>query len=237
MPAALRRGRGRGASRRSPDDRNGPQARARHAPPALPQHGLAISSTCGKARLQGSDAGGRGRGPADGGHAETGPPGRPDGRTRLDRPRHRGAHRSGARSRPSFKFSTRPGSGSRWSATPFTGFRTSARRWCGRRDRGVQINVIVETPDKLEGQNEYSTLRALGDDVAGLLGGLLLAEGEAGQGRQRQGRHPARQVCRGRWPLAVPVVGQPHGVRLHDQHGVGRAGDGREAAGAGAGAF
>lgn len=32
--------------------------------------------------------------------------------------------------------------------------------------RGVQINVIVETPDKLEGENEYNTLRALGDDVA-----------------------------------------------------------------------
>jgi phosphatidylserine/phosphatidylglycerophosphate/cardiolipin synthase-like enzyme len=32
--------------------------------------------------------------------------------------------------------------------------------------RGVQINVIVETPDKLEGENEYNTIRALGDDVA-----------------------------------------------------------------------
>jgi phosphatidylserine/phosphatidylglycerophosphate/cardiolipin synthase-like enzyme len=32
--------------------------------------------------------------------------------------------------------------------------------------RGVQINVIVETPDKLEGENEYNTLRALGGDVA-----------------------------------------------------------------------
>jgi phosphatidylserine/phosphatidylglycerophosphate/cardiolipin synthase-like enzyme len=32
--------------------------------------------------------------------------------------------------------------------------------------RGVRINVIVETPEKLEGENEYSTLRALGDDVA-----------------------------------------------------------------------
>jgi len=32
--------------------------------------------------------------------------------------------------------------------------------------RGVQINVIVETPNKLEGQNEYDTIRALGDDVA-----------------------------------------------------------------------
>lgn len=32
--------------------------------------------------------------------------------------------------------------------------------------RGVRITVIVETPDKLEGENEYSTLRALGQDVA-----------------------------------------------------------------------
>jgi phosphatidylserine/phosphatidylglycerophosphate/cardiolipin synthase-like enzyme len=32
--------------------------------------------------------------------------------------------------------------------------------------RGVNISVIVETPDRLEGENEYNTLRALGDDVA-----------------------------------------------------------------------
>lgn len=32
--------------------------------------------------------------------------------------------------------------------------------------RGVRISVIVETPNKLEGENEYNTLRALGDDVA-----------------------------------------------------------------------
>lgn len=32
--------------------------------------------------------------------------------------------------------------------------------------RGVRIIVIVETPDKLEGENEYNTLRALGQDVA-----------------------------------------------------------------------
>lgn len=31
--------------------------------------------------------------------------------------------------------------------------------------RGVKINVIVETPDKLGGENEYSTLRALGAEV------------------------------------------------------------------------
>jgi phosphatidylserine/phosphatidylglycerophosphate/cardiolipin synthase-like enzyme len=33
--------------------------------------------------------------------------------------------------------------------------------------RGVRINVVVETPDRNEGENEYSTLRALGDEVAG----------------------------------------------------------------------
>lgn len=32
--------------------------------------------------------------------------------------------------------------------------------------RGVKITVVVETPDKLDVQNEYSTLHALGDDVA-----------------------------------------------------------------------
>jgi phosphatidylserine/phosphatidylglycerophosphate/cardiolipin synthase-like enzyme len=32
--------------------------------------------------------------------------------------------------------------------------------------RGVRISVVVETPDRNEGENEYSTLRALGDEVA-----------------------------------------------------------------------
>ena len=32
--------------------------------------------------------------------------------------------------------------------------------------RGVKITVILETPDRLEGQNEYSTLQALGPEVA-----------------------------------------------------------------------
>src|SRR5271157_2807436 len=32
--------------------------------------------------------------------------------------------------------------------------------------RGVKITVVVETPDKLDVQNEYSTIQALGDDVA-----------------------------------------------------------------------
>lgn len=32
--------------------------------------------------------------------------------------------------------------------------------------RGVKITVLVETPDRLTGQNEYSTLQALGPEVA-----------------------------------------------------------------------
>ena len=33
--------------------------------------------------------------------------------------------------------------------------------------RGVRLTVIVETPDRIEGQGEYSTIRALGREVAG----------------------------------------------------------------------
>lgn len=32
--------------------------------------------------------------------------------------------------------------------------------------RGVRLTVIVETPDKIEGEGEYSTIRALGQEVA-----------------------------------------------------------------------
>ena len=32
--------------------------------------------------------------------------------------------------------------------------------------RGVWITIIVESPDRIEGQNAYSTLKALGEDVA-----------------------------------------------------------------------
>jgi cardiolipin synthase A/B len=33
--------------------------------------------------------------------------------------------------------------------------------------RGVQLTVIVETPNKIEGEGEYSTIQALGQGVAG----------------------------------------------------------------------
>ncbi len=32
--------------------------------------------------------------------------------------------------------------------------------------RGVRLTVVVETPDRIEGQGEYSTIRALGQDVS-----------------------------------------------------------------------
>lgn len=32
--------------------------------------------------------------------------------------------------------------------------------------RGVRITVVIETPDRVEGEGEYDTLRALGNDVA-----------------------------------------------------------------------
>jgi phosphatidylserine/phosphatidylglycerophosphate/cardiolipin synthase-like enzyme len=32
--------------------------------------------------------------------------------------------------------------------------------------RGIKLTVIVETPDKIGGENEYNTLQALGDEVA-----------------------------------------------------------------------
>lgn len=33
--------------------------------------------------------------------------------------------------------------------------------------RGVQLTIVLETPDRIEGQGEYSTIRALGREVAG----------------------------------------------------------------------
>ena len=32
--------------------------------------------------------------------------------------------------------------------------------------RGVRVKIIVETPDKIQGEREYDTIRALGEDVA-----------------------------------------------------------------------
>ena len=32
--------------------------------------------------------------------------------------------------------------------------------------RGVRVGIVVETPDKIQGEREYDTIRALGEDVA-----------------------------------------------------------------------
>ena len=94
-------------------------------------------------------------------------------------------------------------------------------------DRGVAINVIVESPDRIEGQNAYSTIAALGTSVASRCGVYLWPLEQRAAGRERQAGHPARQVRRGRWPVAVPVERQPDGVCLHAQHGAWAAVEGR----------
>lgn len=67
--------------------------------------------------------------------------------------------------------------------------------------RGVQINVIVETPDKLEGENEYNTLRALGDDVAACSAVYYWPKDQ--RGRDDNGKlgilHVKCAVADGRW--------------------------------------
>ncbi len=67
--------------------------------------------------------------------------------------------------------------------------------------RGVRISVIVETPDKLEGENEYSTLRALGEDVAACSAVYYWPKDQ--RGRDDRGKlgilHVKCAVADGRW--------------------------------------
>ena len=49
---------------------------------------------------------------------------------------------------------------------PFTKFPAFGKALVRAAHRGVRINVIVETPNKIEGQTEYDTIQALGDQVA-----------------------------------------------------------------------
>ncbi len=48
---------------------------------------------------------------------------------------------------------------------PSTRFRRLREALVRAARRGVQINVVVETPNRIEGQGEYDTLQALGADV------------------------------------------------------------------------
>ena len=67
--------------------------------------------------------------------------------------------------------------------------------------RGVQINVIVETPDKLERENEYNTLRALGHEVAACSAVYYWPKDQ--RGRDDKGKvgilHVKCAVADGRW--------------------------------------
>ena len=68
-------------------------------------------------------------------------------------------------------------------------------------DRGVAINVIVESPDRIEGQKAYSTLAALGPTVAGRCGVYLWPiEGRFKGGAGKPGLlHVKCAVADGRW--------------------------------------
>jgi len=66
--------------------------------------------------------------------------------------------------------------------------------------RGVKINVIVETPDRIQGQSEYSTLLALGPEVAACSTVFYWPQ----ENRQRHGDklgilHVKCAVADGRW--------------------------------------
>ena len=68
-------------------------------------------------------------------------------------------------------------------------------------DRGVAIDIIVESPDRLEGRKAYSTLAALGPTVAGRCGVYLWPiEGRYKGGTGRPGLlHVKCAVADGRW--------------------------------------
>lgn len=68
-------------------------------------------------------------------------------------------------------------------------------------DRGVEINVIIETPDRLEGENTYNTLRALGPSVAGRCNVFLwpLEKRERDSSGKAGILHIKAAVADGRW--------------------------------------
>jgi phosphatidylserine/phosphatidylglycerophosphate/cardiolipin synthase-like enzyme len=68
-------------------------------------------------------------------------------------------------------------------------------------DRSVAINLVVESPDRIEGRKAYSTLAALGPTVAGRCGVYLWPiEGRIKGGAGRPGLlHVKCAVADGRW--------------------------------------
>jgi phosphatidylserine/phosphatidylglycerophosphate/cardiolipin synthase-like enzyme len=68
-------------------------------------------------------------------------------------------------------------------------------------NRGVSINIIIETPDRLEGQNTYDTLKALGPSVAARCGVFLwpLEKREKDDNGKPGILHVKCAVADGRW--------------------------------------
>jgi phosphatidylserine/phosphatidylglycerophosphate/cardiolipin synthase-like enzyme len=68
-------------------------------------------------------------------------------------------------------------------------------------NRGVSINVVIETPDRLEGQNTYDTLKALGPSVAARCGVFLwpLEKREKDDNGKPGILHVKCAVADGRW--------------------------------------
>ena len=69
--------------------------------------------------------------------------------------------------------------------------------------RGVSICVIMETPDKVKGEDEYSTLKALGQDVAACSTVYYWPADRqsASQGGKLGSLHVKCAVADGRWLL------------------------------------
>jgi phosphatidylserine/phosphatidylglycerophosphate/cardiolipin synthase-like enzyme len=67
--------------------------------------------------------------------------------------------------------------------------------------RGVRINVVVETPNKMEGQTEYDTIQALGDQVASVSTVYYWPEEQRAQenGGKHGILHVKCAVADGRW--------------------------------------
>jgi len=67
--------------------------------------------------------------------------------------------------------------------------------------RGVRINVVVETPNKIEGQTEYNTIQALGDSVASVSAVYYWPEEKRSQavGGKHGILHVKCAVADGRW--------------------------------------
>src|SRR5215472_6975899 len=88
--------------------------------------------------------------------------------------------------------------------------------------RGVQINVIVETPDRLEGEGEYSTLRALGDDVAACSAVYYWPKEKRGQ--DDKGKlgilHVKCAVADARWLFLSPANLTEHAFTINMELGV-----------------